>query len=237
MIRLFRKIFPNRLSLYGWIAVAALILMNAVAYYGPRLLTRSLYHYDFTTSLDMKIPFIPAFIVVYSAIGYGQWIYGYYLSACEDKKTTFFIVGAEIIAKIPSIFIFLFIPTTMARPDVVGADLFSIFIRWLYLMDTPDNLFPSFHVLESYMLLRTLPMLKKAPKWYRVLTPIVSPLVIISILFVKQHLIVDILGGIAVAEFGLLSMNVIFAALSNGSRIQMVKKHIKKTVSLSSAKE
>ena len=131
-----------------------------------------------------------------------------------------------------SMIIFLMIPTTMTRPDIIGTDLFSLLVRSLYVMDTPDNLFPSFHVLESYMLLRTLPLLKKAPKWYRMLTPIVSPLVIISILFVKQHLIVDILGGIAVCEFGLLTMNIIYAAVANSPRKDIIISKLKKAASL-----
>ncbi len=231
-MKLFRLFFPEKLKLHGWIAIAAVILMNTIVYYGSRLLTSSSYHYDFTTSLDSRIMFIPAFILIYGLLGYAQWIFGYYWSACEDKKTVLFIFGAEIIAKIPSMIIFLMIPTTMTRPDIIGTDLFSLLVRSLYVMDTPDNLFPSFHVLESYMLLRTLPLLKKAPKWYRMLTPIVSPLVIISILFVKQHLIVDILGGIAVCEFGLLTMNIIYAAVANSPRKDIIISKLKKAASL-----
>ena len=231
-MRLFRKIFPEKLALHGWIAIAALIAMNSIAYYGSRLFTASWYHYDFTTVIDRSITFIPAFILVYSVLGFSQWIMGYYWSACEDKQTVLFIFGAEILAKIPSLIFFLLIPTTMARPEVTGTDIFSLLVNGLYFLDTPDNLCPSFHCLESYLLLRTLPLLKKAPRWYKKLTPIVSPLVIISILLVKQHLVVDIIGGIAVCEFGLITMKLIFKVLSENSKNPIKKKSIKKTASL-----
>ena len=146
----------------------------------------------------------------YSVVAYVQWGLGYYWSACEDKKTVIFIFGAEILAKVPSMIIFLLIPTTMVRPEVTGTDIFSYFVRLLYTIDLPVTLLPSFHCLESYLLLRTLPLLKKAPKWYKMLTPIVSSLVIFSILLVKQHLIVDIIGAVAVCEFGLLTMKILF---------------------------
>ena len=223
-MKLFKRIFPEKPELHGWIALAAIILMNTIVYYSSRLITASGFHYDFTTPIDQKIPFIPAFILVYSVLGYLQWIIGYYWSSCEDKKTVFFIFGAEILAKVPSMVIFLLIPTTMTRPEITGTDFFSVLVKGLYFLDPPDNLFPSFHCLESYILLRTLPMLKKAPTWYKKLTPFVSPLVIISILFVKQHLIVDIIGGIAVSEFGLLTMRIAYKALSKNSNPIINKK-------------
>ncbi len=209
-MRLFKLIFPEKLKLHGWLALAALIAMNMLTYYGSRLFTSSAHHYDFTTSLDRMIPFIPATILIYSVVAYVQWGLGYYWSACEDKKTVIFIFGAEILAKVPSMIIFLLIPTTMVRPEVTGTDIFSYFVRLLYTIDLPVTLLPSFHCLESYLLLRTLPLLKKAPKWYKMLTPIVSSLVIFSILLVKQHLIVDIIGAVAVCEFGLLTMKILF---------------------------
>lgn len=209
-MRLFKIIFPEKLKLYGWLAIASLIAMNILTYYGSKFFTSSAYHYDFTTSIDRMIPFIPAAILIYSVIGYTQWGIGYYWAACEDKKTVIYIFGAEILAKIPSMIIFLLVPTTMVRAEITGTDIFSLFVKMVYFMDEPNTLFPSFHVLESYILLRTLPLLKKAPRWYKKMTPIVSPLVIFSILFVKQHLVVDILGAIAVSEFGLLTMKIAF---------------------------
>ena len=214
-MRLFKTVFPVKLKLYGWIAIIALIAMNTIAYYGGRLVTYSGSHYDFTTVFDKMVPFVPASILVYSVFAYTQWVIGYYWSACEDKKTVFYIFGSEIIAKIPSIIIFLLVPTTMVRPEITGTDIFSIFVAILYKIDSPDILFPSFHVLESYILLRTLPKLKKAPRWYKKLTPIVSPMVIVSVLLVKQHLIVDILGAVAVSEFGILCMKILLKVCAN----------------------
>ncbi len=124
-MKLFKRIFPEKPELHGWIALAAIIFMNTIVYYSSRLITASGFHYDFTTPIDLKIPFIPAFILVYSVLGYLQWIIGYYWSSCEDKKTVFFIFGAEILAKVPSMVIFLLIPTTMTRPEITGTDFFS----------------------------------------------------------------------------------------------------------------
>jgi hypothetical protein len=209
-VKTLKKIFPSRIPLHGWIAIGAYLIMNTIAFYGTRLFNSSKYHYDFTTRFDDMIPFIPCVIIIYSLFGFGQWIYSYYLSACEDKKTVAYIFGAEIIAKIPSAIIFILIPTTMIRPVPSGGDVFSLLVSMVYSIDTPDTLFPSFHVLESYLILRTSHLVKHAPKWYRPATLIISPLVIVSILFVKQHVIVDIFAAMAVVEFGLLVMKLYF---------------------------
>ena len=142
-MRLLDKLLGAKPKRYGWIAIAALILMNIMTYYGSRLFTSSAHFYDLTTPLDSMIPFLPPFILIYSVVAYTQWVLGYYWSACEDKKTVLFIFGAEILAKVPSMIIFLLLPTTMTRPEVTGSDIFSFFVSILYVMDQPVTLFPS----------------------------------------------------------------------------------------------
>lgn len=224
-MNLFKKIFSVTPNAFGCLAVACLVALNGISYYFTKLITGSGHHFDFTTAVDQMIPFVPVWILAYIFIAYFQWGVGYYLIACQDKKTMIFIVGAEIMAKIPSLIIFLLIPTTMARPDVTGTDVFSFLVRFIYLSDTPDNLFPSYHVLESYMLLRILPMMKNAPEWYKKMTPAATLLVILSTVFVKQHVIVDILGGIAVSEFGILTMTILYKALSDNTE-RALKAHV-----------
>ncbi len=206
---LIRRLFPNRIQRHGWIAIAALLIMNIIVFYGSRLLTIHSFHYDLTLSIDQMIPFVPCAIVIY-AFAFVQWTYSYILSACEDKKTVLFIFGAEIIAKVPALVIFILLPTTMTRPEITGTDFFSLIMKGLYFIDAPVTLFPSFHCLESYLLLRTSHLVKGAPKWYRAVTMVLSPMIIFSILLVKQHVIVDILGGMAVVEFGILVMKLYF---------------------------
>ena len=44
--------------------------------------------------------------------------------------------------------------------------------------------------------------MKKMPKWYRLVTVIMSLGVFASTLFIKQHVILDMFGGIVVFEIG-----------------------------------
>ena len=51
-MRLLEKLLGAKPKRYGWIAIAALILMNIMTYYGSRLITSSAHFYDLTTPLD-----------------------------------------------------------------------------------------------------------------------------------------------------------------------------------------
>ena len=200
----------KKVPLYGWIAIIAIVSLNMLVYYGTKILCDSMFHHDIESDLDKMIPFVPAFILAYIFVAYGQWWYGYYQAARQDKKTVLYIFGAESIAKIICLIVFIVYPTTLHRPEITGTDIFSTFTSWIYSADTPYNLFPSIHCLESYILWRTLPLVKTAPGWYRKLTPLATILVFASVVFVKQHVLIDIAGGIIVTEIGLLAMKLFF---------------------------
>ncbi len=205
-----KNIFTRILPLYGWISILLMATINIITFIGTRFVNKNFTHYDFTLSIDYAIPFVKEFIVVYIIFAYLQWAYGYFLSAREDKATCIRIFSSEIIAKLICFVCFLVIPTTMQRANVTGNDFFSKSVRLMYGIDSADNLFPSIHCLESYLLARTLPLLKKAPRWYKVITWPVSILVFASVLFVKQHVIVDVFSAIAAVEIGILLSKIIF---------------------------
>ena len=75
-------------------------------------------------------------------------------------------------------------------------------VRFIYQMDAPVNLFPSIHCLESWCAIHAAFAMKKMPKWYRLVTVVMSLGVFASTLFIKQHVILDMFGGIAVFEIG-----------------------------------
>ncbi|MBQ3937500.1 MAG: hypothetical protein II722_10610 [Ruminococcus sp.] len=144
---------------HGLIALLAAVCVNTLVYNGSRFISEQLYHYRFATDIDAQIPFIKEFVIVYIPIAYGQWIYGFYLSARKDVKTCRMIFTAEITAKLMYLLFFLVIPTTMERAHIAGTDIFSKWVHLVYSTDAADNLFPSIHCIESYLLMRTCGML------------------------------------------------------------------------------
>ena len=198
-----KRLINELLPVYGFIALLSVLTVNTIVYNGSRLISRHLHHYRFSTGLDAQIPFIKEFVIVYILVAYGQWIYGFYLSAREDVKTCKTIFTAEITAKLMCLLFYLVIPTTMERAHISGNDLCSRWVQLVYSTDSADNLFPSIHCIESYLLMRTAGILKKAPDWYRTVTPVVTLLVMASTVFVKQHVIADCFAAVAVTEIAL----------------------------------
>ena len=91
----------------------------------------------------------------------------------------------------------------MQRPEVTEPGFFNDCMRWLYRVDSPTNLCPSFHVIISYLCWRGTMGCKKIPKWYMWFNLVFLILVCFSILFVKQHVLADIPVAIIVTEAAL----------------------------------
>lgn len=201
-MKIIKKIY-GAMPPYGWLCAICMTSWNFLIYFGSRVFTTGLYHHDIETDLDRALPFIPAFVIIYIFGSYAQWIYGYYLVLREDRVTAVRVAKAEIIAEIICLVCFFVYPTTMGRPEVVGDDIFANLMRWLYDTDASDNLFPSVHCIESYMIMRTCFWAKTAPKWYRPATIIMSILVFLSTFFCKQHVLADFVGAVICVEIGL----------------------------------
>ena len=185
---------------YAIIPAAVYILM-VPTYFVSHLLTKDAPHISIATAFDEAIPFVPAFIWIY-VLAYLQWFVGYVAIAKSSETLCKDYFGGEIIAKAITILVFLIIPTTITQPNPTGSGLTYEVVRWIYGVDNPTNLFPSIHCLESWIVARGLAK-TNAPKYTKTAMWLFSVLVFMSVVFVKQHFVLDILGGIAVAELGL----------------------------------
>lgn len=193
-----KRIVPK----YAIVPLVIVVLLNTLVYNGSKLISMHLVHYDFSIFIDKHIPFLPIFISVY-ILAYVHWIVGYIVISRENDKTCYWILSAEVVAKLICLFFFLVLPTTIVRPIVDGHGLWENLTRFIYAMDEPVNLFPSIHCLESWMILRGTMYLKDVSKTYKLVMILFAILVCFSTVFVKQHVFVDILGGILVVEIGL----------------------------------
>lgn len=196
----FNKIIPT----YSIIPLLSVVLVNYIVYYCTRPLTQQMIHHSMLTAVDMLIPFVPEFIIIYW-IAYVQWCVGYIVLSRDSRQLCYSILSAEIAAKLICMVVFIIYPTTMQRADITGTDFFSMLTKLTYSCDAPDNLFPSIHCMESWLCFRgTTKMKHKHKELFCVLSFIFALLVFASTLFVKQHVFLDIFGGVAAAELGLL---------------------------------
>lgn len=181
--------------------LALALLVNSCVYMGIAQLRRFLTFSSLETPLDTVLPFLAPFVLFY-VLAFVQWGLNYLLIARDSKELCYRFAFGNIIAKLICLFFFVFLPTTLARPEVTGTDLCSRLVRLIYTFDPPVNLFPSIHCLESWCCIRASFLLKKSNRTYQTATLIMSLGVFASTLFIKQHVIADVFGGIVVFEAG-----------------------------------
>ena len=201
-----RNLIPD----YAVLPIASMLFLNAVAFWGTRLITDKMTHYDLSGVMDYHIPFIPVFIIPY-VLAFVQWIVGYLVIARQGKEYCDKVMGGEMIAKLIAGIIFIAFPTTMLRGEVTGSDVFSQAVALLYKVDAPTNLFPSIHCLESYICMTSALEMTDVDGRYRISMVVMSILVFLSTVFIKQHVILDSFGAVIVAEAGRLIMEFLHA--------------------------
>lgn len=195
------------MPVYSWVMLAIIVSANYLTYFGTRPFTTVLKHYSMISPLDSSLPFVPFFIFVY-VFAYAQWIVGFILIGRDSRETALRVFIGELIAKGIALICFVMLPTTVEglRPSIEslrGGSIWSQLTAWVYSVDALDNCFPSIHCLESWVCFRGAMRLKKVPGWYVYVMLLMSLFVFASTVFVKQHVLVDILGGVAAVEVGL----------------------------------
>ena len=192
-----QKLLPDYAIKPLILAVAA----NFIIYFGVSQLRDHLTFHSLALPIDDQIPFFAPFILFY-ILAYVQWIANYLLIAREGKRFCYHFIYGDVISKLFCLAFFLLLPTTLVRPEVTGNGICEQLVRLIYQLDAPVNLFPSIHCLESWCCIHAALRMKKTPGWYLPVTMRMSLFVFASTLLVKQHVFVDIFGGILVFEIG-----------------------------------
>ena len=197
---LFFKLIPK----YAVIPLFSCVILNFLVYYGNRLIPKSRY-------FDVSIPFIDGHIplwtwmIVFYVLFYAFWVVGFVIIGRESRELCYHLLSGELIAKLICLVFFLVLPTKMVDWPSGQFEINNVFdwtTQMIYNADEPNNLFPSIHCLESWVVLRGAWRCKKPPKWYPILCTFLAIAIFASTVFVRQHVVVDILGGILVAELG-----------------------------------
>lgn len=155
--------------------------------------------YSLVTSIDRSIPFVPAFVLPY-VLWYPFIIITLAYLCYADRIAYFKTLISFDLGLIACYTIYFFFQTTVPRPVVMGNGFFPALLRFVYSSDKPYNCFPSIHVLTCYLMI-------KGVKWSKVRKKIVLPvvsasavLIILSTLFIRQHVFLDILSGVFLGD-------------------------------------
>lgn len=194
-----RKIITNVMPAYGFLPVICALMFNNLVYGGAKLIAGGWYHHNIESSLDQKIPFIPETLIIYFGC-YAFWLVNYIIIAKQDKKSIYQFFSGDLLSRCVCLIFYLVYPTTNTRPVITGSGFWDVAMSWLYNVDTASNLFPSIHCLVSWFCFIGIRKNKNIPLWYRTFSCVMAIMVFISTLTTKQHVIVDVAGGVILAE-------------------------------------
>ncbi|WP_053073840.1 phosphatase PAP2 family protein [Bacillus sp. LL01] len=150
--------------------------------------------------IDNTIPFVEEFVVPY--IIWYAFVLGYLVYFCfKDTgvyvKTLITIVIGELVC----FFIYFFFQTTVPRPTIEGSGGYVMLVKYIYAHDRPVNCFPSIHVLTTYAIMLASFHIKNKHRINKYFIHIMGSLIILSTLFIKQHVILDMVASMFLVAF------------------------------------
>ena len=196
-----KRTFADRRAL---LSLAAALAVNVAVYYTGRFLSAGMVHRCLETGADRAIPILPWTVLFYWG-GFLFWIVNYALSIHLEQGGRGRFLTAHILGELVCFLFFVLLPTTMTRPEVTGRGPGAMLLRLTFLLDDPDNLFPSIHCFASWLCWIGVRREKGVPPWYRALSLVLALAVCVSTLTVKQHVIADSVSGVLLAELSYLA--------------------------------
>lgn len=184
---------------YSIFPLLVALAFNLSVYGVTRMIAGDWHHYNIESPIDGLIPFWPPSVIIYFGC-YLFWVVNYILMGRQGKKEVCQFFAADFISRVICMIFYLAFPTTNIRPAVEPTGFWNQVMLFLYRIDAADNLFPSIHCLVSWFCYIGLRGRKDIPAWYRRFSCVMALLVCISTLTTKQHVIVDVIGGVLLAE-------------------------------------
>lgn len=187
--------FRHLLYLLGWIGYFSLYILteNIIPYEAC---------YPVHCALDDWIPFCEYFAIPYVgwyALIAGSLLYFALYNPKNFENMSKYIIVTQLIAMT----IYIIFPNRQdLRPEYfANENVFTAIMGWLYTIDTSTNVCPSLHVAYSLGIASTWLREETAAKWLKISIVIFCVLVCMSVVFVKQHSVIDIVAAIPLCMF------------------------------------
>lgn len=159
-----------------------------------------------STTFDHQLPFIEAFIVPY--VFWYIFIFGMlFYFFIYDRGIYYKALLSLTMGMAVCYVIYYFFQTTVPRPILEGTGLYTNMIRYIYSADQPFNCFPSIHVLSSYLMVIAMRNSRTKTPIKMFSVAVTGYLIILSTLFIKQHVVLDAFAGILL---GNILFNIVF---------------------------
>jgi membrane-associated phospholipid phosphatase len=200
-----KKFIEKWIPRYAVVPLLACVILNTIVYSGNRLVPKYRFFDVSIPGIDDQIP-LWTWMITFYVFSYVFWVVGFIIIGRENKKVCYEMLSGEMIAKSICLAFFFVMPTEMVDWPSGQFEINNVFdwtTQLIYDMDEPNNLFPSIHCLESWVVTRGAFRCKKPKNWYKIYCVIITLGIFASTVLVRQHVVIDILGGVLVAELGL----------------------------------
>jgi membrane-associated phospholipid phosphatase len=183
------------------------IAFEAVGWYASTLPTR-----DFTTYIDMQIPFIPAFVWPYVLCYVFPFLS---LFVVKDWHRFNRALLSIILANLSAFVLYLIIPIAFTRPGL-GESLSERLLSFIYPLDFHPgaNKLPSLHVTFAwitYLACRG----QQLNRFGDSVVFLLAVAITFAALFVKQHLVLDVVAGLVWAVSAWILAGYLYRSLTN----------------------
>ena len=177
--------------------ILGLIIYEAVIFFLTKPFIQN--PYIIGSALDNKIPFVANFVWIYIA-WYLMLVFVPYYIYLKNKSSFFKYMATFIITTIIAGIIFIAFPNAVVRATINSTDIASSIVKIIYTLDSPGiNCFPSIHCLYSFLFIFAIFDTKQNSSVLpKVIISVLSILVVLSTLFIKQHVIYDALISLVI---------------------------------------
>lgn len=202
----------HRRDLLLVLALAA-VFAGLFTLYGP--LNQGPERWVLRTPLDERIPLVKPLVVPYlsifvvSAVTVAAFLW-------RSVRLAQSLLLAGVLTLIVAYLAYAFAQTYVARPTVTGDDVFSVLLRFVYGNDNAYNCFPSLHT--AFSVVMGVHWLWFAPRAGRYVAAWCG-LIVVSTVFVHQHYLADVAGGVTLAAAACLAARRLVARLPDGSPV------------------
>jgi membrane-associated phospholipid phosphatase len=176
-------------------------------------------------ALDDMIPFNEWFLIFYCfwyVLLVLSLLYFFLYDIDSFRKLQIFIMITQAIAMI----VYIIYPSVqIGRPEVMPRDNFLCDLAsFIYAFDTPTGVCPSLHVAYSMGIASVWAKNRKATDPFKVFVIISTVLISISVVFVKQHSVLDIIAAVPV---GMIAEYLIYGR-THAARRRLIRRKVRK---------
>ena len=148
-------------------------------------------------TLDDMIPFVRQFVLVY-VLWYPLMLGTTLYLLLKDRRAFLRYARSVVLGLTACMLTFVLLPSGQdLRPaEVPGSDLTARLLRFIYAADTNTNVFPSMHVVGTLAAVIGIFDSRSAPRGVQWGVAALGVLINASTVLIKQHSVLDILGGV-----------------------------------------